>query len=88
MLPSYLHKFTVVKYEAHTKSNDIDSQGNAMADHAAKAAAKIGNSVHVKLCPTIPDLVSPVDVALLQKAADEEENRLRLSHGFDFVICK
>lgn len=55
-LPSSI---AVVKCEAHSKSNDFVSQGNALADHAAKAAAKNGNWVHVKLCPSRPviDLV-------------------------------
>lgn len=46
-LPSSI---AVVKCEAHTKSKDPVSRGNALADHAAKAAAKIGIPVLVKLC--------------------------------------
>ena len=83
-LPSSI---AVVKCEAHTKSNDPVSQSNALADHAAKAAAKIGSPVHVKLCPSIPanDLASPNDVALLQETADVKEHRLWLSHGCKYA---
>ena len=79
-LPSSI---AVVKCEAHTKSDDPVSRGNASADHAAKAAAKFGIPVHVMLCPSLPanDLASPNDVALLQETTDAKEHRLWLSHG-------
>ena len=43
---------------------DPGSRGNALADHAAKAAVKIGITVLVKLCPFLPanNLASPNDV--------------------------
>ena len=83
-LPSSI---AVVKREAHTKSNDPVSNGNALADHAAKTAAKIGNPVHVKLCPSIPanNLASLNDVVLLQETADVKEHRLCFSHGCKYV---
>ena len=83
-LPSSI---AVVKCEAHTRCNDPVSQGNALADHAAKAAAKRDISVQVKLCLSLPanDLASLNDVALLQETADVKEHRLWLSHGCKYV---
>lgn len=77
----------VVKCEAHTRSSYPVSRGNALADHVAKVAAKLGTPVHVKLCPSIPanDPVSPNDVALLQETDDAEEHRLWHSYGCKFV---
>lgn len=73
----------VVKYDAHSKYNDPVSQGNTLADHAAKTAAKVGKPVHVKLCPAIAanDFASFNDVALLQEDAVTKEHRSWLSHG-------
>ena len=39
-LHDFLHLFAVVNWEAHTKSRDPGSRGNALADHAAKAVKK------------------------------------------------
>lgn len=69
-LPSSI---AVVKCYACTKSTDPVSKDNALADHAAKAAAKFGIPVHVKLCLSIPanDLASLNDVALLQEGREK-----------------
>lgn len=52
-----LSSLAVVKCEAHTKSNDSISRGNALAD-----LAELVVSVHVKLCPSLS--AYPHDVAL------------------------
>ena len=69
------------------KSKDPVLRSNALADHAAKAAAKIGIPLHVKLCLAIPanNLASPNDVGLLQETTDVREHSLWLSHGCKYV---
>ena len=78
-LHNYLHLFAVVNCEAHTKSKDPGSRGNALADHTAKPAAKIDIPVLVKLCSfiTTNGLASTSDVLFSQESADLK----RLSHG-------
>lgn len=65
------------------KFNDAVSTGNALADHAAKAAAKIGILSQVKLCPSIGNnsLAFSIDVPFIQERTDVEEQRLWFSHG-------
>ncbi|XP_027139064.1 uncharacterized protein LOC113746658 [Larimichthys crocea] len=78
-------QLAIVKCAAHTKGNDPVSQGNAMADTAAKQAALSSSSMVHQYTSTQPVNPIPVpsanDVVKMQNHADDRERSLWLRKG-------